>query len=92
MPRAKKVVKKAAASRRSRREVDEIEVKVARTGGEVKAFLLEEGASVEEALEASGVSYDKNDRIRVNGKSAELEDELSDGDIVTLAGKIKGGK
>lgn len=78
-------------ARGRRVEENEIFVKVARTGGQVHEVCLNGERTVEDALEAAEVDYSENSRIRVNGVSAELEDELSDGDNVTVSGKIKGG-
>ncbi len=76
---------------RTRQTRATIEVKVARVGGEVKELMLETGATVEEALDASTLEWSDSMRIRVNGEAAELDDELEDGDVITIAGKVKGG-
>lgn len=67
-------------------------VKVARTGGRVSEVSVENGTTVEEVLEASGIDYSSTDRIRKNGVRAELDDKVSKSDVITIAGKIKGGK
>ncbi len=69
----------------------EIIVKVAKTGGLVQEVCLNGGRTVEDALKASGIDYDEDTKIRVNGGSSELEDELKNKDIVTLSDKIEGG-
>lgn len=74
------------------RTTREFIVKVARTGGRVTEVSVESGASVEDALEASEVDYSSTDRIRKNGSRAELSDSVANGDVITVAGKIKGGK
>lgn len=66
-------------------------VKVARTGGTVTEVMLEEGATVEDALSSAGLSTGDSERVRLNGRQSELDDEVSNGDIVTVAGKIEGG-
>ena len=76
---------------RPRREAG-VFVKVARTGGEVKEVLLNGDKTVKDALEAAGIDFDDDNRIRVGGEEAELSDTLKDGDIVTLSGKVEGGK
>ena len=75
-----------------RKEADEIIVKVVRTGGEVKKYSLEDGSTVEDALDAAGITYNRRDRVRINGEIAELEDVLEDGDRVTVTGKVAGGE
>lgn len=79
-------------ARKAKKHTDDIEVKVAQTGGEVKVYLLEEGDTVETALEKAGINADSAKRIRVNGDAADLDDELEDGDRITVSGKIKGGR
>lgn len=72
--------------------MDQIEVKVARVGGKVETVVLENGdITVEDALDAAGIDHTGKTRIRVNGEPAELDDELEDGDRVTVTGKITGG-
>ena len=79
--------------KKSRNEEPEtISVKVATIGGEVKEFNLEEGATVEDALNAYGIDPDSSKKLRVDGEPVDLEDELEDGDYLTVSSKVKGGK
>ena len=85
----------ARTTRRGRpaaRSRADITVKVGRTGSRVVEVLLPAGSTVEQALEAADVTYSTTDRIRVRGVAGALGTELREGDIVTLAGKIQGGK
>jgi hypothetical protein len=70
-----------------------IYVKVARTGGAVKEVCLNGDRSLQTALDLAEVEYTESSRIRVNGESVSLDDdiELEDGDRVNISGKIKGG-
>ena len=68
-----------------------ITVKVARLGNTVQEVALNEGASVQDALNAAGLTVDGED-VRVNSSNASLNDEVTDGDIVTLVPKVKGGQ
>ena len=77
--------------RKNEEEDGAILVKVARTGGQVVEVSLNGGRTVEDAIDAADIEYNSRDRIRVNGEPADLDDDLEDGDIVTLSGKIKGG-
>ena len=70
---------------------DEIFVKVARTGGQVHEISLSQGQTVEEALNAADIEWDVKSRIRANGEAVELDDEVEDGDRITVSGTIKGG-
>lgn len=95
MARQKKAVKdeEETTSRRARKEkVNHITVKVARTGQSVKEVALNGDRTVEDALTAADVEFSARDRVRVNGETASLDDVLEQDDIVTVSGKIKGGR
>ena len=66
-------------------------IKVARLGTAVQDVALTDGAKVEDALVAAGLEVD-GEEIRVNQSSASTSSALSDGDIVTLVPKVKGGQ
>ena len=68
-----------------------ITIKVARLGTTVQEVALNDGASVQDALTAAGLTVDGED-VRVNSSNAGLNDEVEDGDIVTLVPKVKGGQ
>ena len=68
-----------------------ITVKVARLGGTVQEVALSSGATVQDALDAADLAVDGED-IRINSSSASVSDEVTNGDIVTLVPKIKGGQ
>lgn len=69
-----------------------ITVKVARLGTAVQEVALGEGASVQAALNAASLELGGSEEIRINESTASLTDEISDGDIVTLVPKVKGGQ
>lgn len=75
-------------------EREPIFVKVARTGSTVQELCLNGSRTIAAALEAYGVTIEEDDdaHVRVNGAPVtDLEKDLSQGDIVTVAGKIAGG-
>ena len=83
-----------ATRRNEPEEREEIEVRVARTGGRVETVLLNGNRNVRAALDAAGIEYSESSRVKVNGETVDIDDtdlELEDGDRVTLSGKIKGG-
>lgn len=81
-----------ARTRREEVDEDEILVKVGRTGGRVEEYSLEgDEPTVSDALQAAGITISKGDRIRLNGETADEDDEVEDGDIITIAGKVSGG-
>ena len=69
-----------------------ITVKVARLGTAVQEVALEDGASVQAALNAASLELAGSEEIRINESTSSLTDELDDGDIVTLVPKVKGGQ
>lgn len=82
------------ARRSSRTEESDTEtlVKVGRSGGRVEEYsLTEEDPTVADALAAAGISISKGDRIRLNGETADEDEDVEDGDIITVAGKVSGG-
>ena len=68
-----------------------ITVKVARMGSTVETVALEDGATVQQALDAASLSVDREE-IRVNSTAATTENVLRTDDIVTLVPKVKGGQ
>ena len=81
MPRRKKIAK-----------VKVIEVTILPIGGEKKVVGLDEGASVEDAIEAAGLDPEGAE-ARINGDVVDLDDEVNDKEIIVLLtdGKIEGG-
>lgn len=65
-------------------------VKVARTGSRAVDVCLNEDKTVEAALEIAGITAKASEDIRVNGKAADLDQVLKDGDRVTLIKDIEG--
>lgn len=77
---------------RRRTRTTEMFVKLARTGSVVQEYALEPGSKVQDLLEKGGFSANKGDKIRVNGALATQTTVLKNGDIVTVAGRVEGGK
>lgn len=79
-------------SRRKKSDPKTIEIEVLPIGNEKKTFTLEEGAIVEDAIEAYGLDTEQAE-VRCNGEMLEMDDEVNDGDrlIVLTSGKVKGG-
>ncbi len=69
----------------------QILVKVGRLGGEVIEYALNGNPTIEKALDAAGIELDEDQVARVNGTAVEdLSEDLKNGDIVTVAGQVKG--
>ncbi len=92
MPRISKRTETARTSSRRERDVPPIFVKVARTGGTVHEVALNGENTVKAAVDAAELGHDSADRIRVNGRVADENTKVKDGDIITIAGKISGGR
>jgi len=79
-------------ARKAKKNDEAIFVKVARTGGVVNEYCLDdEDKTVEAILDVADMDVDDEEKIRVNGKLADMDTELKDGDVVTISGKVKGG-
>lgn len=66
-------------------------VKVAVVGTRTEEVSLEDNATVADALRAASKSAENLD-IRIDGKAASLTTRLSDGDVIHLVAKTKGGR
>lgn len=73
------------------RRSSEIEVKVGRIGGVVQIVTLNSERTVADALKASGLNPKDTETVRINGRDADMDDELSNNDKVTLVKHVAGG-
>jgi len=69
-----------------------ITVKVARLGTTVQTVALEDGAIVQDALDAAGLTIGGSEDIRINESNSSVDGSLESDDIVTLIPKVKGGQ
>jgi len=77
-----------------RKKKDEF-VKIARAGGKVQEVYPNGSGgiwTIDNALEAAGIQPKASEELRLNGKSAELDDKIKAGDRVTLVRQVAGGK
>lgn len=76
-------------------ETEELTVSVVRFGGRVQHVSLEEGATVEDAVDEAGFTVKNTDEVSVNGDVLDKSDladvEVSDGDRIVLTPKFEGG-
>ena len=82
---------RATRTRRTAGAAAPVLVKVARTGGQVTEYALNGEHTVREAMELAGMTTNKGDRVRVNGRVAEHDTVLHNNDIVIVAGRVEGG-
>jgi molybdopterin converting factor small subunit len=68
-----------------------IRVRVLQLGRRVMQHTGAPGITIERLLEEVGLTAAPGLDVRVNGRSAPLENTLNDGDVVTLIPRIKGG-
>ena len=66
-----------------------LNVRFARVPGTVQELVLNDGATVSDALSQAGTSVQAGEALKVNGSDATLSTALSDGDRVLL---VKGAK
>lgn len=69
---------------------DIIQVRLGKLGARTEEFTLNGNATVKDLVTASGVET-AGYQFRVNSEVADLNTELSDGDIVVLLAAVKGG-
>lgn len=67
-------------------------VKVARVGGQVQEFALNGDRTVRAALGLADITIGTGMRVRVGGTVADLDKTLRNGDVVTVAEKVQGGR
>jgi len=65
--------------------------KIYRLGGEVKTFDISSYKTVGEAITGTGNELKDGEAVRVNGEDVELNEEVVDGDVITIVPKVKGG-
>ena len=66
-------------------------VKVARLGTAVQEVAVSEDATIQDALDAVGIEVENED-IRIGGHPAGANDRISNGSLITIVPKVKGGK
>lgn len=67
-----------------------IKVRIVQLGKGVFDYAADEGVTVEQGLQAAGISADRME-VRVRGRRTPLTERLRDGDLVTVIPLIKGG-
>ena len=70
--------------------METLTIKIGKLPGRITEVVLEQGATVAQAIEVAEISGLEGFETRVNGAPATLETTLSDGDNVLLVKKIKG--
>jgi molybdopterin converting factor small subunit len=66
-------------------------VKVARLGNAVVTVAVAEDATVQDALDAADITVENED-IRIDEHSADSDDRIGSGNLITIVPKVKGGK
>lgn len=69
-----------------------IDIKVIRIPGAVVDVVLNDGATVADALSAASTSVQSGEVVKVNGAVVSVDTELEDGDRVILAVGAKGNR
>lgn len=68
-----------------------IKITVVRMGHEAKEVSVDNTTTFEDALVASGIDSPNADGLRVNGKPAQLDQTVREGDFITYNPKVSGG-
>jgi len=66
-------------------------VKVARLGDAVQEVAVADSATVQDALDAADIEIENED-VRIDGRSVELDSRMTNGTVITVVPKVKGGK
>jgi hypothetical protein len=69
-----------------------VKVTVVRMGHEAKELSLETSATFADALSNGGIEASNSDGLRVNGKPADLDSTVREGDFITYNPKVSGGR
>lgn len=80
------------AAPKSRKSADEVEVVVYRMGARPVRVWLEEGSTVQDAIDEAGYSVKAKDEVTVNGDKASLDTEVEELDRVQITPKFQGGR
>lgn len=68
-----------------------IEVQVGRFGRPVVNIQLDNGSTVEDALDEADLTAKKSETVTLNGDAVEMDEELEDNDIILLTRNVQGG-
>lgn len=69
-----------------------MEVRVVKAGMCAKEPVLEDGATVQDALTVAGLTVGEKEKVTVNGEDATLKTVLEDGDRIMIIPNHKAGK
>ena len=67
-------------------------VQVGRVGTSLKEVKVEDGTTIEEAIQEAGLKVKDTEQVRVNAEVVDLEDEVSDNDVILLVRNVEGGR
>lgn len=67
-----------------------VTVRIVQLGKRVFDYVADDGSTVGEGLAAAGIATEHME-VRVRGAAVDLDEELRDGDLVTVIPRIKGG-
>lgn len=79
-------------AKKRKKKMSSMFVKVTKFPGVAKDVAIEEGASVQRALDVAEISLSGNEQIQVNAQSATTSQTLRNGDTVVVAKGAKGNQ
>ncbi len=72
-------------------EVSKVSVRIAQLGRDIVDLTLDKGTTRRQAITKAGLKIPEGLEVRVNNMGADLDEELQDGEIITLIPRIRGG-
>lgn len=92
MPARKKVVAKKVAVRRTKKVTKQVvTVKIGRMNTPTGTYELENGVTIADALDQTGLSLNSSETVWLNGEKEEMDTILETGDIIQIVVKKDGG-
>ena len=70
--------------------MSKITVKVVRVPGTITEIMLDEGQTINSALQVSNTSVSSSETVQLNGATVSLDTEVKDGDRIIVAKSAKG--
>jgi hypothetical protein len=67
------------------------EIKVVKFGGDVKTVIYENGETVLDVLAHAGINLEKSTEVRFNGKTVELNSQITQNGTLIVSERVRGG-
>lgn len=91
MPARKKVEAKKAVRRTKKVTKKVVTVKIGRMNTPTGTYELEDGVTISDALEQTGLTLNSSETVWLNGEKEDMDTILETGDIIQIVVKKDGG-